>query len=323
MSQPIYKIEAGDVDITSLVRDNFISLSITDEAGFESDSVEIRLDDRDNTLVLPPRGVVLTVSIGYKSEGLQPMGQFVVDETEVFGPPDTLLIRGRAADWSKSQKSSKTRSWNEVTVGAIVKTIAAEQNLEPAVAGVLADIAIPHIDQTAESDWHFLTRLARSHGAVVKPVMGRLLFVPSGTAKSASGKTLAAVTVPRKQTEDYHATFVEKSKYGRVEAYWDDTDDGIRRVVEIGEGGDVYAIQKTYPSEAEAKSAARAKHQALSRGVGSLSLSLEGNPDINAETPLNLTGYRQGVDGEWTAVRVVQTIGGGGFKTQLDAEIPT
>jgi hypothetical protein len=54
----------------------------------------------------------------------------------------------------------------------------------------LALIAIEHIDQSNESDLHLLTRLARQHGAVSKPVAGFRGFVSKGEAKSATGQQL-------------------------------------------------------------------------------------------------------------------------------------
>jgi hypothetical protein len=58
------------------------------------------------------------------------------------------------------------------------------------VSQQLALIAIEHIDQSNESDLHLLTRLARQHGAVSKPVAGFLVFVFKGEAKSATGQQL-------------------------------------------------------------------------------------------------------------------------------------
>lgn len=52
------------------------------------------------------------------------------------------------------------------------------------MAESLAGIHVTHLDQTEEPDLHLLTRLAREHGAVAKPVAGFLVFVPRGEAKA-------------------------------------------------------------------------------------------------------------------------------------------
>ncbi|MDF1583908.1 MAG: hypothetical protein P1P78_11420 [Methyloprofundus sp.] len=61
---PAYKILANQNDITAAIRDRLISLNITDEAGMQSDSITIVLDDRDNIIELPNKGAQLDVFIG-------------------------------------------------------------------------------------------------------------------------------------------------------------------------------------------------------------------------------------------------------------------
>ncbi|EFJ8196132.1 phage late control D family protein, partial [Escherichia coli] len=51
-----------------------MSLSLTDNRGFEADQLTITLDDADGQLQLPPRGARLTVLIGWKGEPLTEKG---------------------------------------------------------------------------------------------------------------------------------------------------------------------------------------------------------------------------------------------------------
>ena len=50
---PDFQILADRQDVTQAIRSRFISLTITDEAGLQSDSLEIKIDDRDSTLEMP------------------------------------------------------------------------------------------------------------------------------------------------------------------------------------------------------------------------------------------------------------------------------
>ena len=93
-----YKILAGQTDMNAAIHNRLLSLDLTDEAGYQSDSLEIRLDDRDGKIKLPRRGVTLDVRLGFKEVGLAEMGLFTVDEVEVKGPPATLTVRARSAD---------------------------------------------------------------------------------------------------------------------------------------------------------------------------------------------------------------------------------
>ena len=159
---PQFRIQVeGQGDVTAQIRERLMNLRVRDEEGYGSDVVEIRLDDRSGEMEVPRRGVALEVELGYEASGRVSMGRYVVDWIELSGPPEMLTVRARAADMRTGAKQRKTRSWDQVTIGDLVATIAREHDLEPRVARGLAGIVLPHVDQTDESDLHLLTRLGR------------------------------------------------------------------------------------------------------------------------------------------------------------------
>jgi Bacteriophage probable baseplate hub protein len=320
--QPDFQVLADKKDITAVIRDRLLSLRITDEAGTQSDTVEVQLDDRDGKLEWPRLGAELEVSIGYQTNGIVRMGLYVVDEIEHSGPPATLTIRGKAADMRASIKAQKTRSWDKVTIGDLVQTIASENGLTAKVSDSLSNISIEHIDQTNESDLHLLTRLARERGAVAKPVAGRLVFVPRGEAKSATGQSMPVVDIETSDISRYRMTQAEREKYPSVKAYWHDSESAEKISVIVGEGKPAFSIRHTYANAEEARQVAVAKLKTLNRGTGSVSLTLVGNPDIQVEGKIKLSGVRDPVDGEWLVCRVEHQLSGQGFVTRCDAEIP-
>jgi len=108
-----------------------------------------------------------------------------------------------------------------------------------------------------------------------------------------------------------------------VIAHWHDTATGTRTPVRFGEGRPAFTLRHAYRSATEAGNAAKAKLDALGRGLGTLSFTLkQGNPLLAAETPLTLSGFRRGVDGDWVATRVSHNLGDGGYETRVDAETP-
>ena len=301
---PDFKIIADSQDVTARLRDRLIELRVTDEAGLTSDAVEIRLDDRDNLIALPTKGAKLDVYLGYLETGIARLGVFTVDEVVPTGPPDVLTIRGRAADLRQGLKSPKTRSWDQVTIGALVATIAAEHGYTPLVAAELAGVVLPHLDQTAESDLNLLTRLARQYGAVAKPAGGRLLFVPAGQAKSASGKNLPAVALKRGDLTDWEATLADRGKYLSVVTRYRDLAKAVDVEVTVGSGEPVYQLRHSYPDRDSAIAAGRARLDAFTRGEGTLRFTCVGNNALAAEGKVTLSGVRDGVDGAWIATRV-------------------
>ena len=221
-----------------------------------------------------------------------------------------------------SIKAPKIRSWDGITLGALVQTIAGEHGLTAKISDQLASIAIEHIDQTNESDLHLLTRLARQHGAVSKPVAGFLVFVPKGEAKSATGQQLPLVDIPKHQISRHRMTQAERGKYQSVKAYWHNSDAAEKHDVIVGDSEPVYSIRHTYNDAQEATNAASAKLQSLLRGTATLSLTLLGKPELQAEGKIRITGIRDPVDGEWLINRVEHQLDSSGLQTRCDAEVP-
>lgn len=322
---PDFRIEVdGSQDATAAIRDRLLQLSVTDEAGEQSDSAEIRIDDRDGVVALPRKGSRLSISLGWLDGKLTPAGEFTVDETALEGPPDTLVIRARAADMRSSLKSRKSRSWSDVSLGDLVGDIASEHGLKGRVGDSLRSVRIPHLDQTEESDLHLLTRVARDYDAIAKAAAGMLLLVPRGEASSATGRKMPTVDIEPADASRWRAYLSDRGEYSAVTARWRDADAAGSVTEEEGSGEPVYALRRLYPSSGEARDAARAKLRSLLRGTGRLGITLEpGRPEVAAEAELRLAGFRAGLDGRWICTRAVHRISDRGYSTSVTAELPT
>ncbi len=96
--KPIFKILANKKDISDLLENRLLSLQISDEIGFASDSISLELDDRENIFEILECGAELEVFLGYDKDELYSMGKFIADEVEIAGKPNTLMITGRSAN---------------------------------------------------------------------------------------------------------------------------------------------------------------------------------------------------------------------------------
>lgn len=96
---PDYMLMLDSRDITGNISDRLMSMTLTDNRGFEADQLDIELNDADGQVGLPVRGAVLTVYIGWKGFALVCKGKFTVDEVEHRGAPDVVTIRARSADF--------------------------------------------------------------------------------------------------------------------------------------------------------------------------------------------------------------------------------
>ena len=321
-------------DVTAAIRNRLLFLRVTDEASYTSDALEIGLDDRGGAVQMPRRGVELQVELGYsvggKLAGLERdssrvlMGRYVVDEVEFSDPPATLIIRGSAADLRGDLKDQRTRSWSSISINDLVTSIAVEHGLEPRVTKELAGIVLPHFDQIDESDMNLLTRLGERYGAVAKPVGGYLAFVKRGAGMSVSAGPVTGANISRYQVSDWRVTLADRPRYRSAKAHWYDKAAARRETVTVGDGKPAYSLRETYADKATALSAAQAALDRLERGGGTLRLTLKpGLPTISAESPINVTGFRNGINGRWIATRVIHELSGGGYSTQVEAETPT
>lgn len=102
----------------------------------------------------------MEIFIGYSSQALARLGRYIVDEVIVSGPPDSIEIRGKASDMRGSGKTVRSGSWENVPLQQIVRDVGARNGWQP-VCPVL--IKVPCVDQLSESDYHFITCLAKQY----------------------------------------------------------------------------------------------------------------------------------------------------------------
>jgi len=278
---PVYWIEVDGVDITSSINGRLIDLNLTDNRGFEADQLQIRLDDSDGMLDLPARGAKVSIAFGWPSSGMVPKGTYTIDEVEHSGTPDVISIHARSADLRSGLTTQRERSWHKVTLGAIVRTIANENDIEPVISASLAGQMIDHIDQTNESAVNLLTRLAQQFDAIATVKNNKLIFMPAAGGLSASGQALPAISIVRASGDRHTFRIAERDSYAGVKALYHDLDKAIKGEViwgkdqnaaennetqkpaESAPAGQYKSLAKTYRTRAAAKRAARKAYQGI------------------------------------------------------------
>ena len=322
---PTFEILANDKDITAKIATSLQSITIKDGRGLEGDTLTIRLDDSKADFALPPKGATLQVSIGWQGQTLNYKGKFKVDKFSHDGPPDVLVISAKPADFTSTIKERRSVSNHDTNLADVIRTVATRNNLKAAISDEYSSVTIAHIDQTDESDIHFITRLAQQYDAISKPANESLLFTTKGSSKTASGQALPPVTVTRSDTSRHNWQEQDRDQYTGARAYWQDTKKATRTGEYAGNSERVKTLPGTYPSQAEAKAAAKGALSNLTRLKGTLDLTLKlGRPEVIAETPCKATGFRNYIDGEYVVSSVSHTLHAGtGISTQLNLELPS
>lgn len=232
---PAWQLVVDGTPLSAEANARLMNLTHTDNRGFEADTLELELDDSDGQLSLPPRGAVIELWLGWQGAAPVAKGGFTVDEVAHNGTPDILSIRARSGDLAAGMTTQRERSWHQTTIGAIVTTIAEENGLKPAVAESLREVAVDHIDQTNESSASFLTRLAEQHDAIASIKAGRLLFVPLGMGRTASGQRIPAITITRQSGDRHQFTLADRNAYKAVRALYHDVAGAVKGEVIWGD----------------------------------------------------------------------------------------
>lgn len=210
-----------------------MSVSMTDNRGFEADQITISVDDADGMVKLPPRGTQLALSMGWKGEPLIYKGLYTVDEISHEGPPDTLQITASSADFREEFNVKREASWHDVTVERVVSAIAHRYKLKAQLSEMLMNIEIDHADQTEESDMSFLTRMADMLGAIATVKNGYLLFIQPGGGITADGKALPSFALTRSDGDRHRFRIADRQAYTGVQAYWLDLNFGKKKKVSV------------------------------------------------------------------------------------------
>ncbi|HGN0867794.1 TPA: phage late control D family protein [Providencia alcalifaciens] len=349
-STPAFVLAAGGENINALIQGRLMSLSMTDNRGFEADQLDIELDDSDGKLALPKRGETLSLHLGWKNEPLIYKGTFTVDEIEHSGVPDKLTIRGRSADFRDTLNVKREQSYHQKTLGDIVRTIAERNKLKPVIDERLDKIKLAHIDQTNESDGSFLTRVAKTEGAIVAVKDGNLLFMRQGEGLTATGQRIQTMFITRSVGDGHRFSLADRGAYTGVIANWLDTREpkkkkevAVKRKRKTnnktpvkknepkekqgeylaGEQGNVLTLSHTYATKENAARAAKAQWEKIQRGVASFSIQLaRGRADLYPEMPIIVSGFKPEIDNaEWTLTRVVHSLNDSGYMSALELEV--
>ncbi|WLG99714.1 contractile injection system protein, VgrG/Pvc8 family [Pseudomonas beijingensis] len=319
--KPTFRIVADGKDITTLINDRLLELRVSDKPGMESDDFELRIDDRDQAVALPTRGASIEVYLGYTDKALTRLGRYTVDEIQVSGPPDTLIIRGKASDMRGSGKTVRSGSWENVPLQQIVRDVAARNGWQPVCP---VQTKVPRVDQLNESDYNFITRLAKQYDCTAKLADGKLLVMPRQGGQTASGKNLSPVVLRRADLSRYQFRLGDRNTQKAVRTKHQDKKSGVLKVVELDNDDlpnglpAVHTDRHIYPNKSAAEQAAKARLAAFNRSTAGVRLEMAGRTDVFAERSIIVQGIKPGIDGEYLAEAVEQLFTPSGWTTAVE-----
>ena len=314
----------------ALLNQRVMSWSHTDAAGIESDRLELTINI-EGLEGLPTLGGKIGVRVGYLESGLVEKGEFVVTQRTPVLFPMRLHIVASAAPFSvldpSGYRQRRSVSHGPTTLGALFRQVVTRHGFSPRVAPALEGIAIPHIDQSNESDMAFITRLAGRYSAVSKPINELYVLAQSGQVKSLSGQQLPDVKLS--VTEDNRpgdqaftsAKIDEKarSKYQGCRVTWWDNAACKQRVVQLGIAP-FKTLRQRYQSESEARTVAQGELHRVGQQELTLAIECPGNPLLSAEGLVLLDEtWPVYMQGRWSIDKVIHSGDAKGYRSSITA----
>lgn len=301
-----------------------ISLSVTDNAGGESDKFSLTFA-RQGVSPPPKSGDEVKVSLGYKETGLVYKGTFFVDRPTTQLDKNggrSISITATSANMTGKLKEPRHEGHRERKIGDLVKKIAARNNLSPVVSSALASLPAMQADQTHESDMHLLSRLARDTGANFKIADGRLFFLERRGMKTASGTPLIPYTAIATDIISASWEGGEREDFKSVEAGYHDQNQAKRMIETIGSGEPKRVLNRTFANQEQARKAAEAEMKQGTASKDRLSIVAVGNPFLKAEDAYTMPPLEVEYAGDWSIQKVEDVIDKSGYINNIDLERP-
>ncbi|HFG7029789.1 TPA: contractile injection system protein, VgrG/Pvc8 family [Acinetobacter baumannii] len=321
---PIYRLEVDGNDISPLVVDRLISLTIKDNRGLVVDSVDIDLDDSDGQLEIPPEGAIIQVWIGWSNTGLVDKGKYKVESVTHRGAPDILSISAFSNDVSEGLKQKRERSFSSKTIQVIFETVGAEYALKTIVHDTLANRVISYIAQN-ESDANLITRIADEHDAIATVKNGHLILLPRGASQTVSGLPLPTAQIFRSDGDGHnYTTGTGTDRITGVKAYYYDTGKSKKLYVVIGDNEDnLKEIRYVHRDKRTAELAAQAEYNRCKRASQKLSYTFAfGQPELIPEQEFVFTGLKPQIDDIiWLGTNITHNLTDSGFTTSVELEV--
>lgn len=302
----------------ALINSHLVDWEHVDASGVKSDTLKltVRIDDLEG---MPSFEGKIGLLVGYHESGLVDKGEFNITRCQPQLFPPLLKIIATAAPFKVADetkfKERRSASYGPTTLGAIFRELAGKHGFSPRISPELDAKVVEHLDQSNETDMGFLTRVAKLHDAVTKPVNELYVMAKRGEVKSLSGKTMPVVTLSvTKGNSPNDRSFINaeldeesRVKFKGCKTVWWDGASGKECVVETG-SEPFKKVTQRYQSEAEAKDAGEGMARKIKRGEKKIRIDCPGNPDLGAEGLIELDDtWPSFMRGQWSIDQVTAT----------------
>ena len=332
-----YRITIDGRNVTDNFDPHLIALTLTDNDGGRTDTLEITIDDTEGRIALPRAGAQIQAAIWWiepppwgTNKAIQFQG--VTDEPESSGSRGggmVLQITAHSADLKGKGKEKVEKHKDKKKFKDIASQWGDDAGYQVKVADELGSIERDYWVMANESFLSWGRRIAEEMGATFKTAYPKAVFLPRNSSSSASGQSLEQLYVVRDHNLiAWRLTPVQdRSVYKRANVRWYDRKKAKwnKEQVEIGGQDGSVDITETFKfaDKERAKNRATSNSDEAKRGKGGGEIRIDGDARARSQVDCLVQGIRSGIDGMWrvTIARHTYTRDGG-WTTSCDVEQP-
>ncbi|WP_223479264.1 phage late control D family protein [Oricola indica] len=304
------------------------SISVTDQAGTESDRCSLAFDDRDAQLRLPGDRSAVAVYL----QGVQVFNGIVdsVRSSGSRGSGRAINVTAKGYDVKGKAKEPQSFHSDDASLKDFLGKAAEAAGFSLKIDDELGAITRDYWAADGESFVHLGERLAREFYATFKLRGTEAVFVPRG---SDPGLPAIIGTVGREFNGNVIswdiAPLTGRRQFTKAEVRWFDRESASFKTKEVEFSTDrdlpdsANKIRTTAADEAQAGDVGEARKSEAEREGGEGSVDLDLAVEAQAEAQFILTGARPGVDGTYRIVSVTHTANrSSGATTSLQLKQP-
>ena len=222
-----------------------------------------------------------------------------------------------------SGKTTRSGSWESVSLASIVNDVAARNGWQPVCP---MGTVVPRADQLNESDFNFITRLARQYDCTAKVADGKLLVLQRQAGQSASGKVLGAITLTRSDVSRWQFRLADRITHKAVSTQHQDKKPASWPSSPWTTTKPRTACRQYTPTATSIptnlppnkRPRPDCQPSTFNRSTAAVRLEMPGRTDLFAERMINTQGFKPGLDGEYLVDSVEQVFTQSGWSTTVE-----
>lgn len=310
----------GKAIATSLER-HFTSLTYTDPATGEGDTLSITLADPDavwSNAWLPRKGDQLQAVIAVRDwlregDGRQlDCGTFTLDDLSFSGWGGVVELGAISAPVNSNFAArERTKTWENITLKKIANDIAYASGL--ALVYDAPEIRLDAEEQKGKTDSAFLQGLCNDYGVCLKVFSQKLVLFDRTAYKQKD----AAATIRAEELLSYtYRTTLAGSYTGGTITYTNPkTEEDV--TYSVGSGARILKCSAKADSKADAELKLKAALEKANHNLTSLRVTTLGNPALVASQTVNIVGLGQ-LSGKYYIEKATHTLGASGYTTTYE-----